>query len=194
MTTSDTAQMPLSWSADGRSLVIMDIQSGNNPNLASVSLGAEGATEGLVETEFVELIGEVSPDGRWLAYTSDESGRFEVYVRPFPNVDDGRWQISRDFGRSPVWAPSGRELFFRGPTDMMTVSVETEPTFRPGNPEVLFTAPYRTDAPLRGRPWDVAADGRFLMVREGAVGETTTPHLVVVENWFQELTERVPVP
>ena len=77
---------------------------------------------------------------------------------------------------------------------MMTVSVETEPTFRPGNPEVLFTAPYRRDVPGRGRPWDVAEDGRFLMVREGATGETTTPHMVVVKNWFQELTERVPVP
>ena len=137
--------------------------------------------------------GEVSPDGRWMAYSSDQSGRNEVYVRPFPNVDDGRWQISREGGFSPVWASDGQELFFRGATqpDMKAVSVETEPTFRPGNPEVLFAAPYRSRPGFR--EWDVAADGRFLMVREGAAEETTTPHMVVVENWFQELTERVPV-
>ena len=193
VTTSDSTQAPLSWSADGQSLVIMDTR-GSNPNLASVSLGAESATEGLVETEFVELTGAVSPDGRWMAYSSNESGQFELYVRPFPNVDDGRWQISRDYGRSPVWAADGDELFFRSLSDMMAVSIETEPTFRPGNPEVLFAAPYRIDGPGRGRAWDVAEDGRFLMVREGAAGETTTPHMVVVENWFQELTERVPVP
>ena len=100
VTTSDSGQMPLSWSADGQTLVVFDIGQGN-ANLVSVSLDADNAPEGLVETEFGDTQGEVSPDGRWLAYSSNESGRFEVYVRPFPNVDDGRWQISRDGARSP---------------------------------------------------------------------------------------------
>ena len=146
LTTSDASQWPQSWSADGQSLVIMGT-SGGQTDLNVISLGAESRTDGLIETEFAEVYAEVSPDGRWIAYQSNESGQFEVYVRPFPNVDDGRWQISRDGGISPVWAPSGRELFFRGSAfDMMAVAVETEPTLSPGNPEVLFAAPYRAGA------------------------------------------------
>lgn len=78
---------------------------------------------------------------------------------------------------------------------MMAVSVETEPTFRPGNPEVLFAAPYRRSGPGQGRPWDAAGDGRFLMVREGAAAQNTdtAPDIVLVQDWFQELTERVPI-
>ena len=101
LTTSDSIQLPQSWSADGQSLVIMDI-SGGQTDLNVISLGAESRTEELTQTEFNEVYAEVSPDGRWIAYMSDESGQFEVYVRPFPNVDDGRWQISRDYGLSPV--------------------------------------------------------------------------------------------
>ena len=193
VTTTDYPLVPVSWSADGQSLVVQEAPDGSNINLAMVSLGAENARQGLVETEFIEMRGEVSPDGRWMAYSSDASGRSEVYVRPFPNVDDGRWQISREGGILPVWAADGQELFFRGATqpDMKVVSVETEPTFRPGNPEVLFAAPYRSRPAFRA--WDVAADGRFLMVRDGAAGETTTAHMVVVQNWFEELLERVPI-
>ena len=76
----------------------------------------------------------------------------------------------------------------------MAVTVETEPTFNPGNPEVLFTGQYRASAPGRGPAWDVAPDGRFLMIRPGATGQAAAPHINVVLNWHQELTERVPVP
>ena len=195
LTTSDASQWPQSWSADGQSLVIMGT-SGGQTDLNVISLGAESRTDGLIETEFAEVYAEVSPDGRWIAYQSNESGQFEVYVRPFPNVDDGRWQISRDGGISPVWAPSGRELFFRGSAfDMMAVAVETEPTLSPGNPEVLFAAPYRAGAVGRNRPWDVARDGRFLMIKTGAPGQETqiAPHIVVVEHWFSELERLVPL-
>ena len=181
---------------DGQSLIIMD--SLNSANIAVVSLGAEDATEGLIETEFIELHAQVSPDGRWIAYTSNESGQFHVYVRPFPNVDDGKWQISRNPAQSPVWAADGQELFFRtvGTFEMMAVSVTTEPTFLPGNPEALFASQYRFSVVGVGRSWDVGADGRFLMIRGNVAAEDNVapPHIVVVQNWFQELTERVPVP
>ena len=108
-----------------------------------------------------------------------------------------------DFSRrgiSPLWAPGGRELFFRGTPglDMMVVAVETEPTFNPGNPEVLFTftAQYRVGAPGRARPFDLSPDGeRFLMIRENASGDETAaePHIVFVQNWFEELKRLVPV-
>ena len=162
LTTSDTFQVPQSWSADGQSLVIMDtVPSGID--LALVSFGAQPQTEGLIETAVADVYAEVSPDGRWIAYASGE----EVWVQPFPDVEGGRWQISRDGGGSPVWGPAGRELFFRrGDTrDMMVVAVDTEPTFDAGTPEFLFSAPYISGQALRTRPWDVAADGRFLMVK-----------------------------
>ncbi len=77
---------------------------------------------------------------------------------------------------------------------MMVVAVETEFAFDAGTPEFLFAAPYRRGGPLRTRPWDVAPDGRFLMVREGPVGQVVNPHIVMVQNWLEELTERVPIP
>ena len=103
---------------------------------------AAGQTEMLVATSFVEAYGEVSPDGRWIAYSTNESGRSEVYVRPFPNVDDGRWRISRDGGYGPVWGRSTQELFFRqrqGTYELMAVAFEAEATFSPGNPAVLYS-------------------------------------------------------
>ena len=195
VTTSDTLQVPQSWSADGQSLVIMDTSLTGGIDLKLVSFGAESQTEGLIETEFLDVYAEVSPDGRWIAYVSGGDGG-EVWVQPFPEVEGGRWQISLDGGSSPVWGPSGEELFFRrrDTNDMMVVAVETESAFEAGTPEFLFAAPYRSGGPLRTRPWDVAPDGRFLMVREGPVGQAANPHIVVVQNWFQELTERVPNP
>jgi Tol biopolymer transport system component len=198
LTTSDTEQWPQSWSADGQSLVVMDFGAGGAASLQIVSLGAESRTDGLIQTEFDEYYAEVSPDGRWIAYVSNESGQVEVYVRPFPNVDDGRWQISRDGGFSPVWAPTGQELFFRRLNlEMMVVAVETEPTFSHSNPEVMFAAPYRAGLPGRARPFDLSPDGeRFLMIKEDAAGDepAVEPHIVFVENWFEELKARVPVP
>ena len=153
----------------------------------------------LLDTQFSTAYADVSPDGRWIAYMSNESGEYEIYVRPFPNVEDGRSQISRATGVSPVWSADGHELFFRpfpNSSTMMVVAVETEPTFNPGNPEVLFEAPSRIGGIGRGRPWDVATDGRFLMIKEGAGQQEAeiSPQIVVVQNWFEELSERVRVP
>ena len=199
VTTSDNAQVPESFSVDGQTLVLLDA-SGGQFDLHVISLGGETRTEELTQTEFNEVYAEVSPDGRWIAYMSDESGQFEVYVRSFPNVDDSRFRISRDGGHSPVWAPDGQELFFRrdGSLEMMVVDVEAEPTFRAGNPAVLFEAPYLlTSADIgRTRTWDLANDGRFLMVKEigSSDGTGAGRQITVVLNWFEELTELVPVP
>ena len=197
VTTADSMQFPQSWSADGQTLVMMEGVGGNPPDIKLLSLSAGSEPEALIATEAFDFYPKVSPDGRWIAFTSGESGRNEVYVRPFPNVDDGRWQISRDGGLSPMWAPDGQELFFRARStrDMMVVAVETDPTFSPGNPELLFAAPYLGSALGRNRPWDLAEDGRFLMIKESATGQEPqlAPQIVVVENWFQELIERVPV-
>ena len=95
----------------------------------------------LLVTEFAERQPSLSPDGRWLAYVSNETGSFEIYVVPFPNAGDVKWAVSTSGGEEPVWSHSGRELFYRnGLGEMVAVPVETEPTFAPGQPEVLFPA------------------------------------------------------
>jgi len=102
-----------------------------------------GEVEPLLETPFVERDPALSPDGRWLTYSSTESGTEEVYVRPFPDVNGGgRWQVSTGRGQEPVWAHSGEELFFRSGDAVMAVPFETEPTFRPGRQERLFEDTY----------------------------------------------------
>ena len=147
--------------------------------------------------DFNNFYPQVSPDGQWIAYTSDESGQFEVYVRPFPNVDDRRWPVSRGGGLSPVWARDGSELFFRSSesSDMMRVAVDKRSTFTAGRPERLFAAAYGegvgTDRE-RQRPWDVAPDGRFLMLKDLSRAESTA-HIVVVQNWTEEVKRLAPV-
>jgi serine/threonine-protein kinase len=128
-------------------------------------------------------------DGRWLAYVSDESGRDEVYVRPFPNTDDGFWMVSTGGGGEPVWAHSSRELFYRSDGNLMVQDVLQGEAFAIGERRVLFSAePYR--AGPRHPHYDVTPDGRhFLMIRplSGSGGET---ELIVVENVFEELKAR----
>jgi len=137
-----------------------------------------------------ERSADLSPDGRWIAYQSDESGIDEIYVRPFPNVNDGRWQISAgDGGRFPVWARNGRELFYLAPGGrMMSVAVQSSSTFSVGRSARLFEGAY--EMPTEARHFDVAADGRFLMIKKTA--DQDSGRLIVIENWFEELTARVP--
>ena len=155
------------------------------------SVGPRRATL-LVQSTFNEGNPQVSPDGRWLAHQSDESGRVEIYVRPFPDVDSGRWQVSTGGGTGPLWARSGKELFYLGPSSaVMSVAVAGGSTFRAGNPTRLFEWPYFTGAPT----YDVSPDGRrFLMIKPiGSPEQTVAPtSLIVVQHWFEELKRLVP--
>ncbi len=134
--TSPNNQTAHSLSPDGKRLVF-----GESPSrdLHVLSMEGERTSQPLFQSPFRETLGTISPDGHWIAYQSNESGRGEVYVRPFPNVEEGKWQISSDGGTSPVWAPRGQELFYRNGEAMMVVGIQTEPTFTPGSPVVLFT-------------------------------------------------------
>ena len=179
---------PYGWSADGR--LVFDQEPGD---IGILNIG-DGATQLLLAEDVNERQPALSPDGRWIAYGAGV-GRPQVLVKPFPNVDDGLWQVSSDGGNEPVWAPDSEELFFMGPNGFMAAAVETEPTFNSETPEVLFDTALFEAGP--GRVYDIAPDGdRFLMkVNRGeqvASGETVG--LVLVRNWFRELKERVPVP
>jgi eukaryotic-like serine/threonine-protein kinase len=136
-----------------------------------------------------EIHPAVSPDGRWMAYASDESGTSEIYVRPFPDVASARWQVSTAGGFSPVWAHSGKELFYRSNQDaIMTVAVHPGSTFSFDPPKRLFSsAPYIGIGPVAS--FDVSPDDkRFLLLRETASNQRN--ELIVVQNWTEEMRQR----
>ena len=148
----------------------------------------------LAETRFKGSMAAFSPNGRYIAYQSEESGRTEIYVRPFPRVTNGRWQISTAGGTRPVWARSGRELFYLDASNALTaVPVGISgPTISIGIPAKLFDTEYAEPNP--SRHYDVSADGqRFLMLKASAAGDpSATPlSVVLVEHWFEELKQRV---
>ena len=152
----------------------------------------------LIKTAFGENSPRVSPDGRWMAYASLESGRNEVYVRPFPEVDRGRWQVSTDGGFNPRWAKNGRELFFaKGgfgtPRSFWSTQVQPGSTFVAGKPSEIAKSASTAAVSVE---YDVAPDGRFLVhvdASSGAAAAASRPQLVVVQHWFDELKARVPV-
>ena len=192
---SDALQMPISYTPDGRLLVSVDVK-GQQRDIYLMTLDGERKMEPLIHGPANELWAEVSPDGHWMVYDSDESGQFEVYVRPFPDPYRGsRWQISAAGGRQPMWSHDGRELFYRDFSGaMMSVPVPAGPGFTPGRPVRLFDGTGYTGAGAQGsgRTYDVSPDGsRFLMVR---VGDQSNTPLVVVLNWFEELKRLAPVP
>jgi hypothetical protein len=145
-----------------------------------------------IATRFNEGGASFSPDGRWLAYVSNESGRAEIYVQPYPGPG-GKWQISTDGGTEPLWNRNGRELFYRSGNKMMAVQVTMQPAFTAGKPEVLFEKEYSaSEFPATGIAYDVSADGqRFLMVKESEQATALT-QINVVLNWFEELKRLAP--
>ena len=140
----------------------------------------------------LEVSADLSPDGSWLAFQSNDSGDYEIYVVPFPDTGGGRWQVSTDGGEFPAWSPDGRELFYMQRSQLMTVPVDTKGGFRPGAPSLLFDASRFVTWEQFARPYDVAPDGRFLMMIENPAAEVSAPSIHVVLNWFEELERREP--
>ena len=151
---------------------------------------ADSVVVQVVATEFNEYSPALSPNGRWLAYVSDRSGRDEVYVRPFPDAGASLQQVSADGGTEPVWAHSGRELFYvNGAEELVAVQVTGDPTFAAGQQEVLFSGAYVLTAGQAS--YDVSPDDqRFVMLSMGDVDSNA--EIIWIENWFEELKERVP--
>jgi eukaryotic-like serine/threonine-protein kinase len=184
---------PLVVSPDGKWLVFQR----DGPGLFLLPLDAAGEARPLSPDPKVQWFeADISPDGRWIAYDSAESGREEIYVRPFPTADSGRWQISSEGGRSPVWARSGRELFFLGAgPKMVAVPVQAGSNFTFGKAQPLFDAGGYS-FPGNSRSFDVSADGkRFLMLKDVAQEKTTAParpSIVVVSHWLEEVKARMP--
>jgi eukaryotic-like serine/threonine-protein kinase len=187
------AGFPSAFSPDGRHLVVWGQGAGDD--LYVLSLGADGRVERQPLLLVAGRNAEISPDGRWMAYDSNESRQFQVYVRPFPDVARGRWQISTEGGTQPVWSRSGRELFYRGPTGaVMAASVDGTRVFAASKPAELFDGPYfNGSAGFLARTYDVSSNGQqFLMIKETAQPSQSSDYFVVVLNWFEELNQRVP--
>ena len=192
---STGAHRPDSVSPDGTRLLFAD--TGSGLDIGWLVLDGDPNPEPLYSSSFNEGGAVVSPDGQWMAYEADDSGRFEVYVRPFPNVDDGRWPISAAGGAEPVWGPAGQELFYRTGSEVVAVLVGEGTPSTWSSPIALFADQYVLSFSLSqlfgpgrvrySRYYDVAPDGRFLMIVVTPVGD-----LVFVEHWAEELNRLVP--
>jgi serine/threonine-protein kinase len=206
LTTDDRQDRAVAISPDGKRLVFEQLTPTGTQDLMLLDFDSTPPETGaprirpLLQTPFDQRNAAISPDGRWMAYESTESARTQIYVRPFPNVIDAHYQISTDGGRTPVWAANGRELFFVNGSALMSVAVQVTPTFSFGNPTRLFESPTilldgRSVGTMTGRTYDVARDGRFLMIKEHAgSSEGKAPaSMIVVQNWFEELKVKLAV-
>ncbi|MBP1609554.1 MAG: serine/threonine protein kinase [Acidobacteria bacterium] len=191
--------LPWSWSSDGQTLALFEFALSGETGYDIGTLSTKGNHEWkpLLNQKHTEFQPKISPDGRWIAYASDESGKLEIYGRPYPEVNKGRWQVSTSGGHTPLWSPNGRELFYLNEDAVMRVPVETEPAFSAGKPETLFRGAYVRFSTSDGQPWDISPDGkRFLMMKEPeavAPGGGGPNKVNIVLNWFEELKQRVPV-
>jgi serine/threonine-protein kinase len=186
---------PSAVSPDGTRVVFS--VGGGLVDVMMLTLDKDRRVQPLVQTSSAERNGEISPDGRWLTYESNNSGQFQIYVQPFPDVDKGRWQVSTGGGQQPLWARNGQELFYLAPNGaLMSVPVERGATWTAGTPTRLIDAQHYVGVGTNGaRTYDVAPDGRrFLMIKQaGGPDQTLTPtSIVVVQNWFEELRRLVP--
>jgi serine/threonine-protein kinase len=196
------------WSPDGKWLLLRTSQnpgSNDQGDILAFRPGEDSVPRSLfADSKYRENDPAVSPDGRWIAYSSDATGQYEVYVTPFPDVSGGQWQVSVDGGRVPRWSHSGRELFWQknGPRGaMMAVEIKPGTAFAWGAPRVLFEGPQGWVGSARtNNPYDVALDDqRFLIVENaqlsaGGSADSTVvlPRVMLVNNFLEELRTRVP--
>jgi serine/threonine-protein kinase len=195
--------LPSAWSKDGKILVLTEA---DRPSSSIGALFMEGKNQykQILKGNYSFIQPRISPDGQWIAYTSNQSGRNEVYVRPFPDVESGgRSQVSTTGGDSPLWSRDGKELFYHNADEIMVASVKTEPTFNPEAPKLLFRGTYNFSNisgvsqmnPYPAR-WDVSPDGRhFVMIKPpGTASMDDGPRQInIVLNWIDELKQLVPV-
>ncbi len=193
--TSPTAQVPRSWTPDGRELIFLQTNPEQQNNLMALPIEGEREPRLVVETQYPYFSADhgagaaLSPDGRWLAYVSGVTGSPEIWMRPYPGPGVPI-RISPSGGREPVWDSEGQELFYLEGNKMMAVKVASEQGFTSEPPQVLFEGNYvQTNRPS----YDVGSDGRFLMIK-AAEEEAGQAQINVVLNWFEELKLLVPTP
>ncbi|MGQ0732344.1 MAG: protein kinase domain-containing protein [Acidobacteriota bacterium] len=185
LATGLNAPRPYAWSSDGQSLIFD--QAGGKSDLVMLRLEGERKLEPLMANEHDTTRPSISPDGRWIAYRSTESLPGQIYVQPFPNVSENRWPVSTAGGMAPLWSRDGRELFYDNGNFLMVAPVDTKMSFSFKTPRALFQGAYFYGTGWGGRAWDIAPDGRFLMLKQGASTTSESARIIVVLNWFEEL-------
>jgi serine/threonine-protein kinase len=181
-------QYETSLSPDSKILVYREIHPSTRRDIWVLPLEGERKPQPFLNSSFNEFTPMLSPNGRWLAYTSDESVRNEIYVRTFPDASAGRWQVSTEGGTEPLWSRDGRELFYRGKGKIISVAVKTEPMFELGARKELFEDVYVRRSSHTN--YDIHPDNkRFVMVKPP---ERISTEMIVVLNWFEELKRLVP--
>jgi Tol biopolymer transport system component len=175
----------VSFSPDGRFTILRTLGTSAGSRKLLVANSPDIAPKPLFHTDYDNYAAVISPNGKWIAYGSNESRQDEVYVRPFPAVDSARWTISVSGGKEPMWSRSGRELFFRTASgDMMAVPIDGGNTFQAGTPVKLFNNPYLAGSE-RHHAYDVSLnDQQFIMVRNA---QRNAQMLGVVMNWGSEI-------
>lgn len=188
-----------SWSPDGKTLALAVGDSGVGIGVWTLSHDGETMTPEVFadESNSFQLGPTFSPDGRWVAYFSSESGSAQIYVQPFPKTGV-KHRMTQQGGIHPLWSPDGKELFYFRGQQLLGIDIATDPAFSFGNEQALGIRGFLTSE-ITTRPYDITPDGqRFLMVfpadQAGSVAETTDEQINIVLNWFEELKARVPVP
>ena len=184
LSSSEYSRFPHSWTPDGESFVFTETHPDTGSDIWTRSMDGDATETPVLQTESNEDWPTISPDGRWMAYQSDESGRREIYLRPFP-VQGSKWQISTEGGMYPRWNPTGRELFYRQGDKLMAVDVRTDPELELGKPRELFerSSPY-------GR-YDVDRNGERFVMADTSVSQKPPTQLILVLNWAEELKRLV---
>ncbi|MEP6573739.1 MAG: protein kinase [Gemmatimonadota bacterium] len=188
----DRAIQEVVWSPDNRWIVVRtDNGAAGNGDILAIGTSGDTTVLPLAVSSFTELHPALSPDGRWLAYTSNEAGRNEVFVRPFPNAEGGRWQVSNAGGSEPVWSVDGKELYFLDGNNRLTeAKIVTTPAFAVPELHTRFDAS-RFSPDAFHQLFDVLKDGHFVFA--GAAGSVNTNQvkLIEVDNWFADLRARL---
>jgi serine/threonine-protein kinase len=182
----DQGAAPLAVSPDGKTL-LFSASSAGRLAIEALSLDGSEKIQPFLQSSFNIATAKFSPDGRWVTYSSDESGQWEIYVQPFP-VPGGKWMVSSGGGQYPRWTWNGREIFYRSGDKVMAVGVETQPAFKAGTPRMWFPG----EGYVALGNYDIAADGEHLMMLKQEDTATSPKELNVILNWSEELKRRAP--
>jgi serine/threonine-protein kinase len=187
---------PESWSADGREILFVYRFNGTNLNLGAATVDGTQTWRPVLDTDVAEGNGVISPDGQWIAYEADDSGQFEIYIERFPSLG-GRQVVSAGGGRYPVWSRDGHELYYRqgigGEGPVMASAAGDPPAFAIGAGRELLAGGYYYPAGQNSRSWDVAPDGRFLVMNTVEAEGAPEAQIILIQNWLSELERLVPV-
>jgi serine/threonine protein kinase len=190
LTTNEYEQWPGSWSPDGKTVALVEVHPDTGSDIAMLDVPSGHVTP-FLNSQFNETFPDFSPDGRWIAYSSDESKRDEVYVRAFPGPGM-KQQVSLEGGEEALWARNGRQLFYRRQDQVWVVDVRTDGGFVMSKPRLLFEKPgYDSGNPIRA--YDLSLDSqRFLIVKEEERKPSPATEMIFIQNWFEEIKRLVP--